>query len=198
MTIKDRLHPSVFDLVSAWLNNECVVKIAGDRRSKLGDYIFAPNKGHQITVNGSLNDYSFVITLVHEIAHYHAQLKFNNTIPPHGKEWKNIYSQLLFQVFKLDFFPEDLRPVLAKHISKPKASSYADLALRKALMKYDESFDDSLSILEELEEGDLFELENKRQFKILEKRRTRFMCELIGTGKRYLVSKMAMVKKMPK
>lgn len=194
----NRIDPSIHLLISEWVNNNCTVIIKEDRRSKLGDYQYNLQKGHIITINAGLNDYSFIITLVHEIAHYHAFEQFGNRIRPHGKEWKTIYSNLLFKIIDKDVFPIELRHIVKQHALKPKASSYADLPLRKALMVYDVSFDPSFDVLEELQVGDYFELDKNRIFQIITKRRTRFLCELQTSKKRYLVNKMVRVKKRSK
>ena len=44
--------------------------ITKERNSILGDYRHAINqKNHRISVNGNLNKYAFLVTLLHEIAH---------------------------------------------------------------------------------------------------------------------------------
>ena len=43
--------------------------ITRERRSVLGDYRHATHyKNHRISINGNLNPYSFLITLIHEMA----------------------------------------------------------------------------------------------------------------------------------
>ena len=42
------------------------------RKTRHGDYRKLKNGGHQITVNDNLNPCRFLVTLLHEIAHYHA------------------------------------------------------------------------------------------------------------------------------
>ena len=68
--------------------------ITRERKSVLGDYrnkVF--NKNHRITVNGNLNKYSFLITLLHELAHLVAFEKYGHRILPHGSQWKSEYSK---------------------------------------------------------------------------------------------------------
>ena len=52
------------------------LKITKDRSTKLGDFrpTLGVNRGHRITVNYNLNKYAFLITLVHEIAHFHLRV----------------------------------------------------------------------------------------------------------------------------
>ena len=61
--------------------------ITRERKSVLGDYRHATHSNnHRISVNGNLNKYAFLITLLHELAHLLTFEKFGNRIPPHGKE----------------------------------------------------------------------------------------------------------------
>ena len=71
------------------------LKIVNERVTRHGDYRKLPDGAHQITVNASLNQYRFLITLVHEIAHLVAFTKYGRYIKPHGKEWKHTFQQLI-------------------------------------------------------------------------------------------------------
>src|SRR6476661_3653215 len=70
--------------------------ITRERMTVLGDY---RNKhllsNHRISVNGNLNKYSFLVTLLHELAHLLTYEKFGNRITPHGTQWKNEFSMIL-------------------------------------------------------------------------------------------------------
>src|SRR6478735_4611130 len=67
--------------------------ITKERRSILGDYRHATHyQNHRISINGNLNKFSFLITLIHEIAHLIAFEKYGLRIQPHGREWKFVYS----------------------------------------------------------------------------------------------------------
>ena len=64
-------------------------RIVRPRKSKLGD--FRVREGEdlpEITVNGDLNPYSFLITTVHEFAHLKTWMEYRFSAAPHGKEWK--------------------------------------------------------------------------------------------------------------
>jgi hypothetical protein len=70
--------------------------ISKQRKSVLGDYRHSGWGGnHRISVNGNLNKYEFLITLLHELAHLLTYEQYKNRVEPHGKEWKNHYSTLL-------------------------------------------------------------------------------------------------------
>ena len=61
--------------ISFWLNEyDCQLKIVKARKTKLGDYKFIKGR-HFITINENLNQYSFLITLTHEIAHLIVQVR---------------------------------------------------------------------------------------------------------------------------
>lgn len=52
------------------------VKVVNSRKTKLGDFRVINNQFY-ITINNDLNQYSFLITLVHELAHAYTFLKYN-------------------------------------------------------------------------------------------------------------------------
>ncbi|MCB0399551.1 MAG: SprT-like domain-containing protein, partial [Winogradskyella sp.] len=83
--IPEQAHSQVITLLA---KDNLVVKVKQERKTKHGDYRQLPNGKHQITVNANLNAYRFLITLVHEIAHFEAFTKYGRFIKPHGKEWK--------------------------------------------------------------------------------------------------------------
>src|ERR1043165_3253097 len=70
--------------------------ITRERKSVLGDYRHATvHKNHRISVNGNLNPYAFLITLIHELAHLVTFNQYGHRVQSHGKEWKQIYAMLL-------------------------------------------------------------------------------------------------------
>ena len=44
------------------------IKVVRERKTRHGDYRKMPDGTHQITINGNLNPYRFLITLIHELA----------------------------------------------------------------------------------------------------------------------------------
>ena len=83
-----------------------------------------------------------------------------------------------------DIFPMDLLPLLAKHFKNPKASSDTDLQLALALKQFSEP--NNKTYVYEVSLGQAFKLYNGKVFKKGNKRRTRFECLEIKTGKLYL------------
>src|SRR6266536_4938792 len=93
------LPPNTYDAVLQYLQFYKVhLTVARERKSILGDYRHRTHfSNHRISVNGSLNKYSFLITLLHEIAHLLTFEKYGNKVMAHGNEWKTIYGSLLKQ-----------------------------------------------------------------------------------------------------
>ena len=85
--------------------------ITKDRKQVLGDYRNpTPDKPfHRISINGTLNKYSFLITLLHEIAHLITFVHHQHKVSPHGKEWKSFFSNLLAPLMGKNIFPSPNR-----------------------------------------------------------------------------------------
>jgi SprT protein len=71
--------------------------VTKERKTKYGDYRHPhAGKPHQISINGNLNKYAFLITTIHELAHLTAFEKYRHTVSAHGDEWKREF-QLVFK-----------------------------------------------------------------------------------------------------
>jgi SprT protein len=162
--------------------------ITRKRASILGDYRHAhADKGHRISVNGDLNKFSFLITLLHEIAHLVTFEKYGNRVQPHGQEWKNVFKSILASFIQLKIFPTDIESTLLKSLNNLAASSCADEKLLRVLKMYDPKKEGVLMV-EQLAAGEKFMLKGKRIFERGEKIRKRIKCKEIATGKFYLFS----------
>jgi len=171
-------------------------KVTRKRNSKLGDYRFNPNDGsHSVTVNHDLNRYSFLITYIHEVAHLLTKERNTLKVKAHGPEWQANFRELMEPVLSELIFPKEVLVPLYSHMCKPKASTYSDAKLLAALRKYDDHRSSDLVPLEELEEGDIFEF-NSRMFTKMKPKRTRVLCQQAGTSRKYLISKLAMVRNL--
>ena len=112
--------------------------ITRERKSVLGDYRHATSSSnHRISINGNLNHYSFLITLIHELAHLVTFMEFGNRVQSHGREWKGIYRKVLEEFIKLAVFPADVLAALKKNLHDLPASSCADENLMRVLRRYD-------------------------------------------------------------
>lgn len=162
--------------------------VARERKSILGDYRHRTHgQTHRISVNGNLNKYSFLITLLHELAHLITFEQFENKVQSHGKEWKRIFSQLLDQFIRHEVFPYNVKQALLLSLKNPAASSCADEVLLRVLKTYDQKKDNHVFV-EEIPEGKLFKTYDGKVFKKGEKMRKRFKCLEIATKKLYLFS----------
>ena len=116
------------------INYQIHLKLTKPRTTKLGDYRAPFNgKGHRITLNKSLNRFSFLITFVHEVAHLTCWNQHQHKVPPHGKEWKEHFKNLMRPFMSQHIFPENVLAALNKYMKNPAASSCADVNLLKAL-----------------------------------------------------------------
>jgi hypothetical protein len=167
------------------------------RNTKLGDFRYRRDQSIQtITLNVDLNPYQFLLTLIHEIAHLRAFDQHGTAHAPHGPEWKAKFKHLLEPLLTESIFPRDILVPLKLHIRNPSASSARDLFLMKEMSKYDvKSTKGETLFLADLAPQTHFELAG-RKFKKGETRRTRILCEELGTGKKYLVSRLARVSKL--
>ncbi len=162
--------------------------ITRERNTILGDYRHAINqKNHRISVNGNLNKYAFLVTLLHEVAHLLAFENFGHRIAPHGKEWKNEYSKILALFLLKKIFPADIEKALLKSLQNPSATSCGEEHLMRVLKNYDVR-KDGILLIEQLKDGQLFKLKDGRVFKKAEKLRKRHKAIDVKSGALYLFS----------
>ncbi|HQX73533.1 MAG TPA: SprT-like domain-containing protein [Chitinophagaceae bacterium] len=171
--------------------------IAAERTSILGDYRHRTHHAnHRISVNGNLNTYSFLITLLHEIAHLLTFEQYGNKVQAHGKEWKMIFGQLLQQFVRHKIFPADIEKELLQSLKNPAASSCAEEGLLRVLRNYDAKKSNH-HLVEEIAPGTLFRIKDGRVFRKGEQLRKRFKCIEIKTGKMYLFSPVYEIELLP-
>jgi SprT protein len=181
------------DLVARWIvEYDFKLKITRERNSRLGDYT-SPRNGsnHTITINHNLNQYAFLITLVHEVAHLVTYNQHLNAVNPHGAEWKANFRQLMQPFLTPDIFPLEVFSALRQYLQNPAASSCTDLRLLRTLKLHDE--DGTSVFLEHLPEGSLFLYNGHRIFRKGERLRKRFRCIELSSGHLYLFNALAEV-----
>jgi len=185
--IKNCIPEAAIDTINSWIGLYSIsLRIAKKRRTKLGDYRAPIGKhGHRISVNGNLNQYAFLVTLVHEIAHLITWEKYRRKAKPHGTEWKQEYKTLMNQLDGLRIFPSDVKRAVGNYMENPNASSCTDIELSKVLAKYNTY---NFCYLEDLQEMAVFQIENGRQFQKGPLRRTRYKCKDLNNNKYYLFS----------
>jgi hypothetical protein len=182
------LPPNTYEAVLHYLQFYKVhLTVTRERKTILGDYRHQTHHAnHRISVNGNLNKFSFLITLLHELAHLLAFDQYKNSISPHGREWKLIYGKLLEQFIQHKIFPADIENELLQSLKNPAATSCAEDGLIRVLRKYDDP-KDSHRLVEEIPLHGVFRCDG-RVFKRAEKIRKRFRCIEVKTGKIFLFS----------
>lgn len=170
------------------------IKIVKPRNTKLGDYrrVWEKTGKPLITVNRDLNQFAFLITLVHELAHHIAFVEHGNRIKAHGDEWKAVYRKIAMDHFVgKGILPPDVDIALQTYFTRTFASSCADPNLLRVLSRYDSKVEGEF-LLEELPAQSIFDL-NGRIFKKGERQRKRFKCLELSTRRLYLVSAVSKV-----
>lgn len=170
--------------------------IKNPRKTKIGDYRPPRKKGqpHEISVNGDLNPYAFLVTLIHEFAHLTTFEKYDfREIKPHGPEWKKEFQHFLDPFVKKAIFPDSIKAALDCYLRNPAAATCSDYQLMQALRAFDTNNDDRV-LLDELANDTYFIWGKERLFKKEGKIRKRLRCLEVKTNKYYLFNPAAEVK----
>jgi hypothetical protein len=140
--LSSRLPPGVTGYVHELLERQPVrLSIVRPRRSKLGDHR-PPQRGvsiHRITVNDGLNPYSFLTTLLHEVAHAATweRHRGRRRVRPHGAEWQMEYGAILEPVVGRGLLPTIVEAALVRSLHAPAAATCSDRGLVLALAQFD-------------------------------------------------------------
>lgn len=178
--IPQTAHEQILELLN---DKDLQIIVKRARKTRHGDYRKLKNGGHQITVNASLNPWRFLVTLIHEIAHYHAYKFYGNNIQPHGLEWKQMFQKIMLPFLRPDVFPNTILPHLAKYIKNPKATTDSDVHLSLALKLLDPP--NNKIYVFDVKPGSIFIASNGKMYKKGKKRRTRYECISIDSGRIY-------------
>ena len=190
----DLIPKASHELIKKLIDSEnLTIKVVKTRKTKHGDFRSQKNRKFQITLNQIDNKYRFLITLVHELAHFKVFQSFGNSVNPHGTEWKKTYKFLMLPFLNNLIFPEDVLRHLALHMINPPATTDSDLNLVVALQKHD-LIDDKKMFLFEIPEKSIFIHNSSKLFVKLYKRRKRYICKELSSGKKYLFSPVARIK----
>ncbi|WP_421750455.1 SprT-like domain-containing protein [Croceimicrobium sp.] len=170
------------------------LKVSKPRKTKFGDYRY-PQKGqaHRISVNGDLNPYAFLITLLHEYAHLVAFDKFGQKIKAHGEEWQFCFREIGTPFLDAKVFPLKLERAFRASLARGHASSATDHQLLRVLKEFDQQEStEARTFVEDLEPGAIFVL-NGRIFKKGPKSRKRYKCDEVKSGRQFMVHPLAEV-----
>jgi len=173
--------------------------ITPPRSTKLGDFTADPKGGrHTLTVNGNLNPFAFLITLMHELAHLITYEQHAYRVKPHGIEWRGNFRLTLGPFIRKGIFPADIETPLKSYMSNPSAATCNDLNLSKALARHDRTSHPNIVLLDDIPNGLSFKYgKPHRTFKKLNRVRTRYRCIEISSGQEYLFSPLVKVLMIP-
>jgi len=127
------------------------LEITPGRSSKYGDFsIDYPSGRPKITVNGTLNPYLFLITLMHELAHLLTWKDHGDRVKPHGAEWKQSFRTTLGPFLGSSVFPEDVERAVIRYLHNPAASTCSDTHLAAVLTRYDRNSHPDVKLISEI------------------------------------------------
>lgn len=178
---------AAIDTIVEWLIRFNIqLRIVDDRNSKLGDYRPPFIKDyHIITINKTLNKYSFLITLTHELAHVMVYNQYGDSGKPHGDEWKKMFKYMMGYFMNSSCFPPDVLLGLQRYFVHTPASTYTDSEMTKILKKYNLHQE---ILLDEIPAASVFTIADGRVFRMEQKLKKRYLCTCLKTGKQYYFS----------
>jgi len=172
------------------------VKIEAPRYTKLG--YMKHDKLRQwfiISLNNNLSPSKFLYVFLHEYAHLLVVKQYKHKNKPHGIEWQHTFFNLLKQAIENNLFHPEISDTIIKQFLKPSIySKKRDSLIIEAINKIDNPT--SITYVKDLSPGSIFQLNNGVQFKMIEKQRTRYICENLQSNKKYLISSYAIVDKI--
>ena len=111
---------SSISLVENLINeNNLLIKIVKIRKTKHGDFKKFRDGSSQITINHIDNKYRFLITLIHELAHFRVNRNLIRRVKPHGTEWKKTFQLLMLPFLNNTIFPNKILSDLANYLKNP-------------------------------------------------------------------------------
>lgn len=182
--LEDHLPAGAMVYIRKWAGgNRMCIDLRNRRHTKLGDYRYETEKQiHRITVDRTLKPEIFFFVLTHEIAHMSVRDLFGREIKPHGKEWKSVFGGMLMESIRI--YKSENRPFILRHAQNPRATIGAD---RHLYTQFFLSEEEHTLMIQNLNEKQKFKL-GKKIFQKGEKRKIRYICKELKTGKLYLVN----------
>lgn len=173
------------------------VKIEMPRNTKLGYMKYdVVNNFFIISINNNLSPSKFLYVFLHEYAHLLVAQKYKNA-KPHGYEWQIEFFKLLKEAIQKELFHISIAQTILKEFFYAGVySKQRDFAISIAIDKADHT--KQPLYIKDLKIGTIFTTKNGMQFQLLEKKRTRYLCNEIKTNKKYLISSYAIIDKIIK
>jgi SprT protein len=171
--------------------------VVGERNSKLGDFKVNNFGKCEITINQTLTNRWFVLTLLHELSHYQVYKQFGRRVKPHGNQWKAQLSFWVNQMLKGMHFEEEFKLALQDYSYNPRASVNAHKPLYRFFLEDHPSQkrtpinNEFTKALANLEVGAYFSFKGK-SYKLIEHKNKRALIENENRV-RYLLSSQAQV-----
>ncbi|MBQ9418173.1 MAG: hypothetical protein IJU19_06295 [Bacteroidales bacterium] len=167
------------------------------RSSKLGDYRWPQPRHpyHEISVNGDLSPMMFFWVFLHEAAHLETHLLHSHVLP-HGHEWQAQYARLLSE--HVAVFPAEVRDKVARYASRVPLNRVLGRDIEAIIGRRQGEAEQQVLRLDDLPAGSCFRLAERPSLllKSLQRRRSRWLCEDAGSGRKYSVSARAEVVKV--
>lgn len=164
--------------------------ITNPRKSKYGDYR-SNHRGHkhQISVNGNLNKFAFLETLLHELAHLLVAEQYGRTVQAHGTEWQNAYRAVLMPFLDAHVFPSDIEAVIRQHTQKTTIGACDSPEMTKVFRQYNPPKTGKAALLvaiETLAYHSCFANKDNKVFVKCELLRKKYKCIEVATGNVWL------------
>lgn len=175
--------------------NPIQIHLIFPRKTKKGTFVFSPRRPLKITLNNNLQPEEMFLVFLHEMAHFFVFKRYGRKIKPHGKEWQTIFLSLIEENIKNGSFSKEAILVLSKCFFIPKRHYRPNCP---ELHKYFYPPDADKLYLYQLSENDRFVVAKspKKQFILLKKRRTQYLCKNLVNDKLYLVHYFIEIKKL--
>lgn len=178
----ENISPVIYNIIR---ENDFYFKIAKKRNSKYGDFKPSVNGRSKITVNHDLDKDHFLVTFLHEYAHFKVWEKIKNLQNPHGELWKLEFYNLIKDFHRLNGFSVGIGERLLKTFKlKNNKITFSKNKLSEILSR---NADDNIQFLKDLGSKDQFSDYKGNVFELIEKRRTRFLCRNIKTKRLFLI-----------
>ncbi len=186
-------HKSIDIVYNIFNKYSLLLVISKPRISKLGDFKPLNNKGeYRISVNGDLNKYEFLMTLLHELSHMIIWDEYKRKAKPHGNEWKDMFGLLIQKMLSFDVFPDDLKDVLSREIKNGR-SNFSNMNSNLVRMLENYSSEKKYIRLEDIPDNLIFTLQSGKIMVKGQKLRKRYKCQEVSSGRLYFVHNLAKI-----